>query len=103
MADRITVCGFSAGGHLAASLGTLYDAPEFLERFGRADYIRPDALILAYSCAKVPFEYHVFPKGGHGMSVCTEEVGTPSEYNARWVKWSIKWLKQMFVKESKAE
>src|SRR3989304_3816830 len=34
---RIAVCGFSAGGHLAAALGTM----------GR---VRPNALILAYPC-----------------------------------------------------
>ena len=35
--DRIAVCGFSAGGHLAAALGTMA-------------HIRPNALILAYPC-----------------------------------------------------
>jgi acetyl esterase/lipase len=35
--ERIAACGFSAGGHLAAALGTM----------GR---VRPDALILAYPC-----------------------------------------------------
>jgi acetyl esterase/lipase len=35
--EKIAVCGFSAGGHLAAALGTM----------GR---IRPNALILAYPC-----------------------------------------------------
>ena len=162
LGDRIAVCGFSAGGHLAASLGTLYNEPKFLEYFGRTDHIRPDAMILCYpvitsdeyahagtsgrvsgaktgseeyawfgldrhvdaqtppafiwhtaddkaavvenslkmclalSNAEIPFEYHVFPNGGHGMSVCTKEVGTPSDYNARWVEWSIEWLNKMF-------
>jgi acetyl esterase/lipase len=35
--DKIAVCGFSAGGHLAAALGTM----------GR---VRPNAIILAYPC-----------------------------------------------------
>jgi len=35
--DKIAACGFSAGGHLAAALGTM----------GR---VRPNALILAYPC-----------------------------------------------------
>jgi len=175
-ADQIAVCGFSAGGHLAASLGTLYDEPEFLTAFDQqVNYsedttsekqqkcsIRPDAMILGYpvitadeyahqgsiekvsdaepgseryawfgldkhvdgqtppvflwhtaadevvpvenslkmclalSHAKVSFEFHVFPEGEHGMSVCTEEVGTPSEYNARWMEWSIEWLNKLF-------
>lgn len=161
--NKIAVCGFSAGGHLAASLGTLYKEQRFLDAFGRDDNVRPDAMILSYpvitsdeyahvgsleavsgeacgsegyrwfglnqyvdedtpptymwhtaedasvpvenslkmamalSKAKVPFEYHVFPHGGHGMSCCTEEVGTPSEYNARWMAWSIEWLKSVFA------
>ncbi len=41
--DRLTVCGFSAGGHLAASLGAY--AGEFEEVYGN---VRPDSLILCY-------------------------------------------------------
>ena len=46
--DEIAVMGFSAGGHLAASLGTLFNNPKFLEVYGRQDHIRPDAMILGY-------------------------------------------------------
>ena len=46
--EKIAVCGFSAGGHLAASLGTLYKEEAFLKVFGRAENIRPDAMILGY-------------------------------------------------------
>ncbi len=47
--DRIGVMGFSAGGHLAASAGTLFDAPEGrtgaeLDRVSA----RPDFLVLVY-------------------------------------------------------
>lgn len=51
---KIAVCGFSAGGHLAASLGTLYREKRFLEaaRQQGCDWteenIRPDAMILSY-------------------------------------------------------
>jgi acetyl esterase/lipase len=47
--DRIGVLGFSAGGHLAASAGTLFDAPE--GRTGAAlDAVsgRPDFMMLIY-------------------------------------------------------
>ena len=44
----------------------------------------------------VPYELHILPHGAHGMSVCTAAVGSKSEYNARWVEWSIKWLNQIF-------
>lgn len=161
-AEKIAVCGFSAGGHLAASLGTLFNEKEFLEVFGREENIRPNAMILSYpvitadefahqasiervsgeakgtpgyewfglnkhvdaqtppaflwhtasdphvpvenslkmavalSREKIPFELHIFPEGCHGISVCTQEVGSADEYNARWMKWSIQWLDKLF-------
>ncbi len=160
--DCVCVCGFSAGGHLAASLGCLYRERAFLQRWGRGEKIRPDAMVLGYpvitadeyahegsiqtvsgaekgtdryawfgldrhvdaqtppaflwhtaadagvpvenslrfaealSAAKVPFELHVFPTGEHGLSVCTQEVGTPDPYNARWTDWSVQWLDRTF-------
>ena len=42
--DRVAVLGFSAGGHLAASLGTLWQRSELA--LGAA--CRPDALVLCY-------------------------------------------------------
>lgn len=46
-ASRIAVCGFSAGGHLAATLGTLWqDDTIFTGTY--AAQRRPDALILGY-------------------------------------------------------
>lgn len=54
-AGKIAVCGFSAGGHLAASLGTLYNEEKFLaaaKGLWGGDFqcgaIRPDAMILGY-------------------------------------------------------
>lgn len=47
--SRIAVCGFSAGGHLAASTAILWDAIPIREALGIADaQARPDAVILAY-------------------------------------------------------
>lgn len=47
--NRIAVCGFSAGGHLAGMLGTLWDSPELEAGIGAADVsCKPDALILCY-------------------------------------------------------
>lgn len=165
-ADKIAVSGFSAGGHLACSLGTLFNEEKFLKAFGRDDHIRPDAMVLSYpviladesahgssiatvsgsvpgteeykwfgldthvdaqtpptflwhtandgvvavenslkmamalSTNKIPFELHVLPNGPHGMSVCNNEVGTPCDYNGRWVEWSIKWLNKVFAFEA---
>lgn len=47
--DQISVCGFSAGGHLAASLGTLWNDPEICEKSGCFNgENKPNALILGY-------------------------------------------------------
>lgn len=46
--DQIVVAGFSAGGHLAGSLGTSWDGP-LLKRYGfNAAEVKPNALMLAY-------------------------------------------------------
>ena len=46
--NQIAVCGFSAGGHLAASLGTLFNEEDFLRVFSSKCDIRPDAMVLSY-------------------------------------------------------
>jgi acetyl esterase/lipase len=47
---KIFTCGFSAGGHLAASAGILWDRPEVLAAMGDAPVgiNRPDGMILCY-------------------------------------------------------
>lgn len=48
--NQIAVCGFSAGGHLVASSGVLWNHPDFYEIAG--DFKgknRPDAMILSYA------------------------------------------------------
>lgn len=48
--NGIAVCGFSAGGHLAASLGTLWNEPVLRETLGFAPREnRPDAMVLCYA------------------------------------------------------
>lgn len=47
--NQIIVAGFSAGGHLAASLGDFWSG-ELLKTYGyQADEIKPNGLLLAYS------------------------------------------------------
>ncbi len=47
--DIVMICGFSSGGHLAASLGTLWNEPVVAETLGVSDgESRPDGMILAY-------------------------------------------------------
>ena len=46
---KIVVCGFSAGGHLAASLGTLWNDPDVTQQAGiQPGANKPDALVLGY-------------------------------------------------------
>ena len=47
--DKIAVCGFSAGGHLSASSGILWNEPVLSEILGVDNRLcRPDAMILSY-------------------------------------------------------
>lgn len=47
--EHIAVCGFSAGGHLAAASGVLWRQPFLSEALGvTPEAIKPNALILAY-------------------------------------------------------
>ncbi len=49
IADNIAICGFSAGGHLAASLGVHWNADYITEKTGyKNGENKPNALILGY-------------------------------------------------------
>lgn len=155
--DKVVVCGFSAGGHLAASTAILWDAAPLRAALGIAgEEARPNAVVLGYPVVTsgpfahvgsidniagddkalrdmfslenqvkpglppffiwhtvtdasvpvqnslllvnalercdVPYELHLFATGNHGMSVCTDEVNTPSAHNATWVPLCMQWL-----------
>lgn len=47
---KVAAMGFSAGGHLCGTLGTLYDSPEVCD-IGPGKLLRPDALGLCYPVA----------------------------------------------------
>lgn len=164
--DQIAVLGFSAGGHLAASLGVYWNDPEIMMRSGcKNGENRPNALMLIYPVistswmenqdqlarmigdndwdatykklnlqtgvgkhtppafichtardagvppkdsiyfatalldAGVPCELHIFPNGGHGMSLATPQVcvdGGDRSF-AQWVKLSVNWLERLFA------
>ena len=47
--DKIAICGFSAGAHLCAMLGTVWNRPETAAAAGcTAEQMRPNAMILCY-------------------------------------------------------
>ncbi len=169
--DQIAVCGFSAGGHLAASLGVYWNDPEIMERSGCLNgENKPNALILGYPVistswlenngthlarvigdndwdstykklnlhtgvgkhtppafifhtgrdkgvppkdsiyfatalldAGVPYELHIFPNGGHGLSLGTPQVCPPDRVPsgddksfAQWVNLCVNWLDRLF-------
>ncbi len=163
--DQIAVCGFSAGGHLAASLGVYWNNPEIMEKSGcKNGENKPNALILGYPVistswleshgqlaaligdndwestykmlnvqtgvgkhtppaflchtardegvpvkdsiyfatrlleAGVPCELHIFPNGGHGMSLGTPQVNVNGgdKSFAQWVNLAINWLDRLF-------
>jgi acetyl esterase/lipase len=47
--NKIAICGFSAGGHLAGSLGVYWNKPAFFGGEKAAELYRPNALILCYA------------------------------------------------------
>ncbi|MBQ8576852.1 MAG: alpha/beta hydrolase [Clostridia bacterium] len=64
-ADNLATSGFSAGGHLCACTGTLWNKPEFrpyLKAAGMTDcqpeIYRPDKLILCYPVIKAFTQFH---------------------------------------------
>lgn len=166
--DYVFVIGFSAGGHLAASLGTIWDNDE-IEAFLNMEkgYNRPTGMVLSYPVISgleyahrgsfdnilgekkddgdarrelslelrvdektaptfiwttatdtvvppqnsimfaqalaekgIPFEMHVYPKGGHGASLANPIVGwgAPTPITA-WVNDSIRWMKSIKIEK----
>lgn len=53
-------------------------------------------LVSALRRAGVPFEYHLFAHGAHGLSTCTQETETPNPECAKWVELSQTWLNKQF-------
>lgn len=52
--DKLALCGFSAGGHVAACVGTMWDRQDVMDASGcQNGEGRPNALILGYPCITV--------------------------------------------------
>lgn len=165
--DKIIVCGFSAGGHLAGHLGVswqeqfIQDALELKEAENK-----PNGMILGYPVItsgtfahersfrnllgesyemdkekvslellvneltppafiwhtfedqavpvensmlfaqalkkyNIPFELHIYPKGGHGLSLCDQRTAKPdtdylvNTHVGTWFRLAIEWMNQL--------
>ena len=57
-----------------------------------------NSLLLAGALTEhgVPYELHLFQKGFHGMSVCTQETNTNDSHNANWIPLCMDWLADTF-------
>ncbi|MBR2476535.1 MAG: alpha/beta hydrolase [Clostridia bacterium] len=158
--DKVFVCGFSAGGHLAASLGTLWNSEPTIKREDGMN--KPNGMILCYpvitsgdkchagsievitngdkalveqvslekqvtpDCpptfiwhtfgdAAVPVENtlyflealsengisaeaHIYPRGGHGLSLANEYVCLDENCFSEvqdWMRHAVRWIKSL--------
>lgn len=73
--QRITVCGFSAGGHLAASVGTMWKHAclnDYLEEDRRL--YRPDKMILCYPVTTYKSHHGSYHNLAGGKEMLTEQT-----------------------------
>jgi len=86
--ERIVIMGFSAGGHLASTVGTHFDggnggSPDVIERTGS----RPNFMILVYPVISFKTEY---VHRGHGFGMTSRDAVL-----ATWVDRCRDWMKGM--------
>ena len=54
------------------------------------------------SAAGIPFALHIYPRGGHGLSLCNSLTGGPQQPWAiepgceGWLELSLQWLEQLY-------
>lgn len=165
--DKIMVLGFSAGGHLAASLGVFWERDMLKDSLGKESFLfRPDGLLLCYpvitagvdchvesfqrllgdryeelhqevSLEKqvsahtppaflwhtatddtvpvensllffqalhsfgIPAELHIYPAGGHGLSLANQETSDTQGYGVQaecqsWMGLAVDWIRHLF-------
>ncbi|MDY3919166.1 MAG: alpha/beta hydrolase [Candidatus Limivivens sp.] len=163
--EKIIIMGFSAGGHLAASLGTFWNREIFRETFGESKAWKPDGMVLCYPVInmgefantdsrkmllgedakeedwdavslekqvstdtvpaflwhtqeddavpvensllyamalrkhQVPFELHIYERGGHGLALCNEMTSVYDVQivpdNTGWMDLSVNWIRRL--------
>lgn len=89
--DKIVVCGFSAGGHLACSLGVLWDRPFLREALDKEPAaFRPNGMILGYPViTSGPFahegSFHELLGGRYGEEAAMELTSLEKQVSASTV------------------
>ncbi|MEG2396523.1 MAG: alpha/beta hydrolase [Oscillospiraceae bacterium] len=79
--NQVVVCGFSAGGHLAGSIGILYKNKELLKSLNtEQSKIRPDAMVLCYP---------VVCTGEHIYKNAFYRLTGHGHYNSDYEKYSL--------------
>ncbi len=78
--DKIYVCGFSAGGHLAASTGVFWNSDAAKKYFGDVSAVKPNGLILAYPVITNDTQYT------HRDSI-SNLVGADNKYDESKREW----------------
>ena len=74
--DKIAAIGFSAGGHLAGMLGTVFGRKEIKDALGKkAALVRPDAVILSYPVITGGTKTH----GGTFSNLCGDNESLKKE------------------------
>ena len=128
--NKIVIQGFSAGGHLAASLGVFWKKNFIAETLGiDSEMVKPNGMILSYpvitsgefahtgtdDCVpvensllffnalrklEIPVEMHLYPVGGHGLSLANEETsyedgGCVQKECQSWMELACKWMQNI--------
>lgn len=78
--------------------------PTFIWTTADDEYVPVESIITyvqALTQHKVPFEFHVFEKGGHGLSLADKTTAKiPEQINpsvAKWIKLALDWLERHFI------
>lgn len=94
------LCGDDEEKRAYCSLENQIDSslpPLFLWHTTEDNTVHPmNSLLLSSALveAGVPFEYHLFQKGKHGLSICTNDVGGREERTCEWLELMFSWLEK---------